>query len=126
MTIDQAITRIDTLKANSYSRAQKIAWLSELDGRIYHEIILTHAAPAGGYPSYEPYSAETAGGTELLAAYPYDDVYERYLACQIDIANREIGFYQNDMALFNTAYKAYGDAYNRTHMPVQRVIQYDL
>ena len=42
MTIQEAINKIDTLKPNSYSNADKIAWLSNLDGIIKEEIIDTH------------------------------------------------------------------------------------
>ena len=42
MKIIEAITRIDSLKHNTYSRDDKIAWLSELDEKVKTEIIDTH------------------------------------------------------------------------------------
>ena len=42
MTIIGAITRVDTVKPNTYSQMDKVKWLSELDGIIKAEIIDTH------------------------------------------------------------------------------------
>ncbi len=39
MTIDVAIERCDRMKPNAHSRADKIRWLSELDGRVMRDII---------------------------------------------------------------------------------------
>jgi hypothetical protein len=37
-----AINRLDTLKFNTYTNADKIAWLSQLDGKVKLQIIDTH------------------------------------------------------------------------------------
>ena len=42
MTIAQAIETVNTLKPNQYSDSQKVAWLSQLDGKIFAELISTH------------------------------------------------------------------------------------
>ena len=39
MTISEAITKIDALRPNMYTDAEKIGWLSKLDGMIYYEIL---------------------------------------------------------------------------------------
>lgn len=121
MTIDQAIERCDEMKPNSYDREDKIRWLSELDGRITADILLTHeAAPGetaqGAFPGYD---SATDGGTELLVKAPYEDVYIKYLFSQIDFNNAEFTRYNNSAAMFSAVYAAFADAYNRTHMPIQ-------
>ena len=42
MKIIEAINRIDSLKHNTYSRSDKVAWLSELDAMAKVEIVDTH------------------------------------------------------------------------------------
>lgn len=145
MTIQEALDRIDTMRPNMVRREIKIAALSELDGLIHREIILNHESggnrpmtPAEQIIWLEPaerdfdqteaeeeetfagYTTETDPETELLAAFPYDEMYTWWLASKIDWQNLEIDKYNNDRALFNNAYDTYSDWYTRTHMPKQR------
>ena len=41
---------------------------------------------------------------ELLMPYPYDDIYHWYLLAIIDDMNEETQLYENDMAVFNSAW----------------------
>jgi hypothetical protein len=115
MTIMDALYRIDEVKPNSYSQAEKIKWLSSLDGVIKNEIIDTHEG--GEDVVFNGYDADTDLTTELLVKAPYDDIYIRWAEMQIDYSNGEYGKYNNSMAVYNTAYTAYANYYNRTHMP---------
>ena len=115
MKILEAITKIDTLKPNSYSQDEKIKWLSTLDGVIKTEIIDTHEDGEGIV--FNGYESDTSLDTELLVPSPYCDVYIRYLEAQIDYANAEYGKYNNSMAMYNSAYSSFERYYNRTHMP---------
>ena len=121
MTIQAAIDTVDTLKPNMIPIHQKVAWLSDLDGMIWREVILTHE----GVPEivFEGYDQETNPDTTLLAPEPYADIYKHYMASKMDIANRETGEYTKDMVLFNNAWQTLCDYWNRTHMPRQRVAQ---
>ena len=92
MTIREAIELVDRLKPNQYGSADKLRWLSELDGAVWHEIWSAH---------------ETA----------YDEIYRWYLEMKIDDANGEMTKYNNSAAKYNTYYQAYQNAYNRAHMP---------
>lgn len=116
MTLLEAINRIDVLKPNGYTQAEKIQWLSNLEGIIKREIIDTHEGGEG--IAFNGYTEETSLTTELLAPAPYDDVYLRYLETQIDYANGEYGKYNNSMEAYNTAYSNFQRYYNRTHMPI--------
>ena len=42
MTINEAINRLDALKANAYNQPEKIDWLSRLDSMVKKQIIDTH------------------------------------------------------------------------------------
>ena len=47
MQIDEIIARVDSLEPNQYDKETKLSWISQLDGKIFAEIILTHdGAPA--------------------------------------------------------------------------------
>ena len=117
MTIQEAIARVDELMPNQYSTEQKIHWLSTLDGKIFHEVIMTHHGAAFAYYPFEGYETDDE---ELLVKPPYaDDVYGYYLQSRIAEANSEWGKYNQLSELFNAAYSDYTAWYNRTHMPVQ-------
>lgn len=116
MTIQDAITRTDTLKFNTYELADKINWLSKLDWMLKRLVIDTHEGAKDN--AFCGYTADTDTSTELLAPAPYDEMYLRWLEAQIDLANGEIDKYNASIMLFNTEYEAYENYYNRTHMPL--------
>ena len=122
MTLLEAINRIDVLKPNGYSQAEKIQWLSTLDGIVKREIIDTHEGGEGIV--FNGYTEDTSLTTELLVPAPYDDIYLRYLEMQIDYANGEYGKYNNSMAMYDTAYSTFQRYYNRTHMPKGRKFKF--
>jgi hypothetical protein len=115
MTIMDALYRIDELKPNSYSQPEKIKWLSSLDGIIKSEIIDTHEG--GEDVVFNGYGEDADLTTVLLVPAPYDDIYLRWLETQIDYTNGEYGKYNNSIAMYNAAYTAFANYYNRTHMP---------
>ena len=102
MTILEAISRVDSVKPNSYSQTEKIAWLSRIDATIKNEIIDTHEGAEN--ITFNGYDNDTDTNTELLVPAPYDEVYIRYLEMQIDYANNEYGKYNNSMVMYNAAY----------------------
>lgn len=115
MTIMEALYRIDEVKPNSYSQAEKIKWLSSLDGMIKSEIIDTHEGGEGVV--FNGYGEDEDLTKKLLVDAPYDDIYLRWLETQIDYANGEYGKYNNSIAMYNATFSAYEKFYNRTHMP---------
>lgn len=127
MKILEAITKIDTLKPNSYTQDEKIKWLSTLDGIIKTEIIDTHEKCDKCYKTacacrvegtvFYGYNSDTSLDLDLLVPSPYCDVYIHYLEVQIDYANADYGKYNNSMAMYNSAYSSFERYYNRTHMP---------
>ena len=115
MTINEAITQIDSLKVNTYTPADKIGWLSRADNMIKKNIIDTHEG--GEAVQFAGYTEETDPETVLLVPEPYDELYIRYLETQIDYTNGEYAKYNNSILMFNAAYEAYASYYNRNHMP---------
>lgn len=122
MTIMDALYRTDELKPNSYTQTQKIKWLSTLDGIVKSEIIDTHEGGEGIV--FNGYSENADLSTELLIPAPYDDIYLRWLEAQIDYSNGEYGKYNNSIAMYNTAYAAFQNYYNRNHMPIGKKFKF--
>ena len=118
MTVNEAITALDTLRHNNIPREVKIAWLSRLDGIIWREVISCHdGTDSAQFSGYDP---ESDGSEMLLAEEPYDEVYIEYLKMKVDAENAEISKYNNDAYLFNSALSSFKNYYNREHMPCRR------
>lgn len=66
------------------------------------------------------YNEQTDPGTALIVPDPYAMLYVYWLMTKIDLQNLEMDKYNNDRALFETAYDTMHDWWNRTYMPVQR------
>lgn len=122
MTIIEAINRIDTIKPNSYTQAEKVRWLSNLDGIIKRKIIDTHEG--GEAIVFEGYTESTPLTTELLVPFPYDDIYLKWLETWIDYYNGEYARYNNSVEMYNKAYNEFARYYNRTHMPKSKAFKY--
>ena len=116
MTLIEAITRIKTLKPNTFLKQDIIRWLSILDGIIKKEIIDTHEG--GESVTFNGYNEQSDLTVDMLVPAPYDDIYIRWLEAQMDYANGEYNKYNNSVAIYNEAYTNYERYYNRTHMPI--------
>lgn len=119
MNIQEALDLADQLKPNMMARQVKIAFLQELDQKIYKEILLKHEHEEEQEVLPE-YDTDTDGGTELLVPDPYGMVYVYWLTQKIDLLNQETDKYNNDRALFENAYNEMHDWWNRTYMPIMR------
>ena len=122
MKIIEAINQIDSLKHNTYSQRDKIVWLSRLDSMVKRLIIDTHEG--GDDVTFTGYTDTTDPETELLVPAPFDEMYLRWLEARIDYANGEYGKYNNAILVYQTAYDAYANYYNRNHMPKGKSIKY--
>ncbi|MBO4216359.1 MAG: hypothetical protein J5940_00285 [Clostridia bacterium] len=110
MTIAEAIANIDAVKPNPYSTAEKTAWLYTLDGLVKKEVLDKYETDA----VLEAYSPDDTA-TVLLIPEPYCKIYEYYLAGEIDRNNGETALYNNDAALFNSAFSCFRNYYNGAH-----------
>lgn len=113
MQIDEIIARVDSLEPNQYDKETKLSWISQLDGKIFAEIILTHDDT--GRMMYLPYES---GEEEPIAGPPYgEDMYCYYLEAMIALHNMETSKYNQQMLAYNNAYTEFANWYNRTHRP---------
>lgn len=118
MTINEAITMADKMKANMMDRAVKVRFLNEIEGKIHREILMKHAhATEEETPPH--YDNNTDQGTVLLVPAPYDSIYVYWIMAQIDHINLEMDKYNNDRALFEDAWNNFSDFWTREHMPIQ-------
>jgi hypothetical protein len=115
MKIIEAINRIDDLKHNTYDQKDKLEWLSRLDYMVKRLIIDTHEG--GDDVIFSGYDDSTDIHTELLIPAPFDEAYLRWMEAQIDYSNGEYDKYNNSIEMYNIAWNAYQNYYNRTHMP---------
>ena len=118
MTIEEIITNVDELMPNQYSTAQKVAWLSTLDGKLWHDVIVTHEGACFVFYPPEGYETEEQ---ELIVRPPYAaDLYGNYLKSRICAENGEIAKYNQFATLYASAYNDWSGWYNRTHRPLTK------
>ncbi len=118
MKIIDAINRVDALKFNTYSDSEKVEWLSRLDNSVKNLIIDTHEG--GEDIIFTGYDDTTDKNTVMLVPAPFDEVYLRWLEAQIDYHNGEFDKFNASIIMYNTAFDAYANFYNRNHMPRSR------
>ena len=120
MTLNDAITEVDTIKPNQYPDELKVRWLSVLEGKIIDEIILTHQLAE--VVEFNGYSIDDME-TELIVPDTYADVYIYYLMAMIDSTNNEGLRYQSSMQQFNSAWQDFANYYNRNNMPIGKPLE---
>ena len=119
MTVGELINHVDDISPNQYTSSQKMAWLSNMDGKVLNEVFLTHENPMEGVP-FMGWEAYTSTDDELLIREPYaQDVYANYLLAKIAEANAEIPKYNLYSTLYNTEYSQWVSWYHRTHRPLR-------
>lgn len=117
MTIREALERVDELQYNTYSAAEKIAWLSQLDWDVKRNVLELHQNGSGGFWGYDQ---QTDPETLLLVPSPYDQVYLHWLEAQINYHNGETERYNASIILFNNAMEAFAKYHKRTHMSLSK------
>ena len=122
MKIIEAINRIDSLKHNTYTQNEKVAWLSRLDSMVKRLIIDTHEG--GDEVEFTGYDDSQDLNQEMLVPAPFDEIYLRWLEAQIDYTNGEYDKYNNSILMYQAAYDAYANYYNRNHMPQGKKVKF--
>ena len=125
MNIQEALDMADQMKPNMMLRPVKLAYLTEIDGMIYEELVLRHEHTEEEAVR-QHYDMDTDPGTELIMPGPYDMLYVYWLMSKIDLLNMEMDKFNNDRALFETAYAEASDWWTRQRMPVQETREFRL
>ena len=115
MKIIEAINMIDGIKPNTFTQAEKLAWLYQLDGLCLDFM--------RGYEGVDtltpPFYTEADLEVELLIPPPHDEVYVHYLHAMIMYAMGEFSKYENALVQYNNAMQQFRVGFARTHMPIQ-------
>lgn len=114
MTISEALSRVDGLKHNTYTREEKLGWLSQLDTMILQQVLCSQTPATAPCTSYGP---DTDPNTVLLAESPFDEMYLRFMEAQMDYHNGEYSRYNNAILLFNRAFEAFTAHHLRNNPP---------
>lgn len=122
MKLSDAKAQLAEFKAHSYSDEQLVRWLSDLDSKIWNEVIRWHEntneSGDGDMSQPQVYSADDMQ-TVLIVPEPYSDLYIKYLCAMIDYFDGDFARYNNGMVMFNVAYEEYSGWYNRYYTPKQ-------
>ena len=109
MTINKAIANAAELYPDSISDEIKARWLSELDGKISRETMHKN--------DFIPYEFPKDGDKSLLAAPPYDNIYELYIIAMSQFHNCELASYGATAAIFGRSFEEFRKNYIRNNMP---------
>lgn len=114
MTIRQAIDRLDFRMANTFSDADKIAWLTTADSIINEKIMKT------GSCEY----SELDKDTFLLAPAPFDEMYIYYMEAMIHYYNGENDRYNAAIIMYNKHFEDFAAWYIRTNSPTKKPVRF--
>ena len=116
MTINEAITKTDELKPNSYPYLTKVKWLSTIDERVRH-LMDRYADAERADDNLLPYDEQTDPNALLLLPSAFDELYVHYISAQIDYFNEEYDRFNNSNAMFDGVWGDFERWYNRNHTP---------
>lgn len=120
MQICKLFAMIDELKPNQYDKEIKIQWLNEIEFKVIEQII---NMAEGFNIVFKPYDYDLDNEKHLQIPDPFIDVYSSYIYAKIDFHQSEYDRYNNDVALFNSAFDEFSSWFRRKHMPKQRANQ---
>jgi hypothetical protein len=113
MTAREAIAAFDRLYPNDAGDVDKILWLSDLDGRIFLDVILEHEHEEG--LTFEPYTPDSLDRV-LLAPDPHSSIYPIWLRAQYEYHTRmDVDRYNVHITAFNSDFAEFKSWYTRTH-----------
>ena len=114
MTIRQAIDRLDARMANTFTNADKIAWLTTADSIINAKIM------NAGSCEYTEEDIDTF----LLAPAPFDEMYIYYMEAMIHYYNGENDRYNATTIMYNKHFEDFAAWYVRTNNPTKKPVRF--
>ncbi len=99
MTIKKATELFDSEYRNTVSDSLKVFWLSQLDMKIYCELLKSR-----GLSEFSGYDETTPKSRSLLAPEEFAEIYIAYLTMQTDKVNGEIRRFNNSAEIYNRLY----------------------
>lgn len=124
----EIIERYDEINENEVDADIKLEWIQSLEMLIYDEIIKTHEddpieamIKEDMFESVEEYFDSFDMETPLLAPMPYHEIYMNWIDKKIAERYKETNKFNASVNLFNSSYITFMDAYNRKHLPLQKM-----
>lgn len=114
-TIKKIIERVDRKIVNGYTDETKLEWISALDGKIAMDVMLMDISEISRFN----YSFPEDLSTQPLVQFPYDDLYDKWIAAQIAAMDEEWDRYANLMELYNAFYEEFVNWFLSTYKPGQ-------
>lgn len=114
MTVQEVIDRVDRVKPNAYTNADKLDWLNEVEGKVQTEIFLLHP---------DKLSKLKNVSDDLMVPFPYDSLYDFFLQAQIDFYNNEYDKYANTYEMFNVKWREF-EMWRSTHYPTRGNVEF--
>ena len=105
MTIRSLIDKVQAEKPNTFTDAQIVAFVNEVEGNVSEELRTRRTI----------YTANTDMDKKLLAPAPYDRLYVSYVKAMIDFANEEYGSYQLNQQQFGLDFEDFSNWVVRTN-----------
>lgn len=106
MTIRDLLNKISKEKPNSFTDADLIALVNEVEAEVAEQLNLSEA------PAYDDNHIDL--DVSMLAPAPYDKLYVSYLKAQIDYATEEYDSYSNNQAQHVQDFQDFADWVVRT------------
>lgn len=119
MTIAELLHMVDEIRPNTFSELTKTLWLSEIENRVFDEVI-GKGADCCPYFRFSGYTYPLNQETVLAVPDRYADVYRTYIYAKIDQSLGEIDRYNNDSQLHSAAWTEFAAWYRRHHYPRER------
>ena len=116
MTIREILTAVKAVKPSQYDEATLVRWISELEARIWQDVLCHYGDKDASSPL--PFTLQDQNQRPLIP-FPHDDIYIKWLFCQIDYHNGDFDRYNNGLVTFNAGLQAFADGHNRANMARQ-------
>ena len=118
MTAREAVELFRESYPTSLGEDTLYGWVSELEGQIVSELVLTHEGAPEGASSERRITLSHGADDELTVPHPYSKIYPDYLKMKSDLECADTVRYETSSAVFASSFAEFADYYNRTRMPL--------
>lgn len=108
MYLLDVLSKVDTIKPNSYSYLQKKKWVKKIETDIIDYINIHEGERVKNEFSL-------FDNPKLTLDEKYEDVYVYYVVSMIDLSNAEYVLYNNSALYFNNNFISWKNDFKRTH-----------
>lgn len=121
MTAAGMIEQFNIERPNSIEDRIKMEWLRKCEANIIDSVILLRKIGPEDRTAedWKEYLDNFGYDTELILKEPYDDLYIYFLDQRMGLNNNDTKRYNVASRLFDNAFLAFQQKYNREHLPIQ-------